>query len=192
MSDSFKVFAQYLLPKQALTAFAGWVASRQRGSVTDAALLRRVLADGIDVVFHLVSRPGGAAEEQYSLGYQVNLLASLELLDQLRSQPGAPVLVGGVRSRLVGRVSMDMLAVDLTPVLAAGRHAGLGAEVVLWGRSASGAVLGADEVAHAAGTIGYELMCAVAQRVPSGPGWTGPVRTGPNWQWRCGRRGRAG
>lgn len=66
---------------------------RNFGSVTDAALLRRVLADGVDVVFHLVSIPGGAAEEQYALGYQVNLLASLELLDQLRSQPGAPVLV---------------------------------------------------------------------------------------------------
>lgn len=66
---------------------------RHHGSVTDAALLRRAMADGIDVVFHLVSIPGGAAEEQYSLGYQVNLLASLELLDQLRDQPGAPVLV---------------------------------------------------------------------------------------------------
>ncbi|ROM83142.1 epimerase [Pseudomonas brassicacearum] len=66
---------------------------RHCGSVTDAALLRRALADGIDVVFHLVSIPGGAAEEHYALGYQVNLLASLELLDQLREQPGAPVLV---------------------------------------------------------------------------------------------------
>lgn len=65
----------------------------QCGSVTDAALLRRVLADGIDVVFHLVSIPGGAAEERYALGYEVNLQASLELLDQLRELPGAPVLV---------------------------------------------------------------------------------------------------
>ncbi len=79
---------------------------------------------------------------------------------------GGPVLVDGVRTTLLGRVSMDMLAVDLTPVLAAGRNAGLGAEVVLWGRSASGAVLSADEVAQAAGTISYELTCGVAQRVP--------------------------
>jgi alanine racemase len=79
---------------------------------------------------------------------------------------GGPVLVDGVRTTLLGRVSMDMLAVDLTPVLAAGRNAGLGAEVVLWGRSATGAVLAADEVAHAAGTISYELTCGVAQRVP--------------------------
>lgn len=64
-----------------------------RGSITDAALLRRLLADGIDVVFHLVSVPGGAAERDYRLGYQVNLMASLELLEQLRHQPRPAVLV---------------------------------------------------------------------------------------------------
>ncbi len=79
---------------------------------------------------------------------------------------GTPVLVEGVRTRTVGRVSMDMLAVDLAPLDAAGVPCGIGAEAVLWGRSASGAVLLVDEVAHAAGTIGYELMCAVAPRVP--------------------------
>lgn len=63
------------------------------GNITDAALIRRALADGIDVVFHLVSIPGGAAEQDYQLGYQVNLLASLELLDQLRNQARPPVLV---------------------------------------------------------------------------------------------------
>jgi len=66
---------------------------RHYGSITDVALMRRVLADGIDVVFHLVSIPGGAAEEQYELGYQVNLLASLELLNQLRNKALPPVLV---------------------------------------------------------------------------------------------------
>lgn len=66
---------------------------RHIGSITDAALLRRALADGVDVVFHLASIPGGAAEAQYEQGYQVNLLASLELLNQLREQAGAPVLV---------------------------------------------------------------------------------------------------
>ena len=80
---------------------------------------------------------------------------------------GTPVLVAGVRTRLVGRVSMDMLAVDLEPVLAAGVHAGFGSEVTLWGRAAhGGAILPIDEVAHAAGTIAYELMCALAPRVP--------------------------
>ena len=75
---------------------------------------------------------------------------------------GTPVLVNGVRCRLVGRVSMDMVTVDLTPVPAAGT----GSEVTLWGRTANGAVLPIDEVARAAGTVGYELMCAVAPRVP--------------------------
>ena len=75
---------------------------------------------------------------------------------------GTPVLLGNVRSRTVGRVSMDMLTVDLGPV----PGAGMGTEVTLWGRSGSGQVLGIDEVARAAGTVGYELMCALAQRVP--------------------------
>jgi alanine racemase len=80
-----------------------------------------------------------------------------------RSAPsGTPVLVDGVRTVLVGRVSMDMVTVDLGPVPAAG----LGSEVTLWGRSSGGAVLGIDEVAEPAGTIGYELMCALAPRVP--------------------------
>ena len=79
---------------------------------------------------------------------------------------GAPVLVAGVRTRLLGRVSMDMLAVDLNPVLAAGLQPGWGSEVTLWGRSSTGAVLPIDDVAHAAGTVGYELMCALAPRVP--------------------------
>ena len=75
---------------------------------------------------------------------------------------GTPVLVGGVRCQLVGRVSMDMITVDLTPIASAD----IGIEVVLWGQSTGGAVLSIDEVARAAGTVGYELMCALAQRVP--------------------------
>ena len=79
---------------------------------------------------------------------------------------GTPVLVSGVRTHVVGRVSMDMITVDLAPLDAAGVACGVGAEVVLWGVSAAGAVLPVDEVAAAAGTISYELLCAVAQRVP--------------------------
>ncbi len=74
---------------------------------------------------------------------------------------GTPVLVGGVRSRTVGRVSMDMLTIDLQGA----PDAGIGSEVVLWGATGD-AVLSIDEIAHAAGTVGYELMCALAQRVP--------------------------
>jgi alanine racemase len=75
---------------------------------------------------------------------------------------GTPILVDGVRCPMVGRVSMDMLTVDLTPV----PEAGFGSEVTLWGRGPKGAVLPIDEIAQAAGTVGYELMCAVAARVP--------------------------
>ena len=78
---------------------------------------------------------------------------------------GTPVLVAGVRTRLIGRVSMDMVTVDLTPLAAMGLPAGIGSEVTLWGRASNGALLPIDEVAHAAGTLGYELMCALAQRV---------------------------
>ena len=80
-----------------------------------------------------------------------------------RSCPtGTPVLVNGVRTRTVGRVSMDMITVDLTPV----PQAGMGSEVTLWGTTAKGECLSIDEVARSAGTVGYELMCGLAPRVP--------------------------
>ncbi|RRD55917.1 alanine racemase [Comamonadaceae bacterium OH2545_COT-014] len=75
---------------------------------------------------------------------------------------GTPVLVDGVRTRTLGRISMDMLAVDLTPVPAAA----VGTPVTLWGQGPNGSCLPIDDVAHAAGTVGYELMCALAPRVP--------------------------
>ena len=70
---------------------------------------------------------------------------------------GTPVVVDGVRTRIVGRVSMDMITVDLTPC----PGSGVGTAVELWG-----AALPIDDVAFASGTVGYELMCAVAPRVP--------------------------
>ena len=75
---------------------------------------------------------------------------------------GTPVLVDGTRTRTVGRVSMDMITVDLTAV----PHAGPGSVVTLWGTAANGAVLSIDEVAACAQTVGYELMCGLASRVP--------------------------
>ena len=84
-----------------------------------------------------------------------------------RSAPtGTPVLVHGQRVPLVGRVSMDMLTVDLSALVSAGVTLDLDAEVTLWGQSSRGELLSIDEPAQAAGTIGYELMCALAQRVP--------------------------
>ena len=70
---------------------------------------------------------------------------------------GTPVLVGGRRTRTLGRVSMDKLCVDLDSI----PEAAVGSPVVLWGQG-----LPADEVAAAAGTVSYELFCALAERVP--------------------------
>jgi len=97
---------------------------RHFGSVTDPALMRRVLADGIDVVFHLVSVPGGAAEEQYEVGYQVNLLASLELLNQLRNTNQPPVLVYASSVAVYGGVLPARMTetAELRPELSYGTH----------------------------------------------------------------------
>jgi alanine racemase len=70
---------------------------------------------------------------------------------------GTPVLVEGVRTRTLGRVSMDMLCVDLNPCTAAR----VGSRVVLWGEG-----LPIEEIATAAKTINYELLCKLALRVP--------------------------
>jgi alanine racemase len=59
---------------------------------------------------------------------------------------------------MAGRVSMDMITVDLT----AAPDAGVGSSVELWG-----AQVPIDEVAERCGTVGYELMCALAPRVPA-------------------------
>jgi len=70
---------------------------------------------------------------------------------------GTPILVAGERTETLGRVSMDMLACDLTDL----PQAQVGSPVVLWGEG-----MPADEVAAAAGTVSYELFCALARRVP--------------------------
>jgi alanine racemase len=69
---------------------------------------------------------------------------------------GTPIAVGGRRTQTVGRVSMDMLAVDLEPL----PMAGVGTPVEMWGP-----LVGVDEVAMAAGTIGYELLVKRLPRV---------------------------
>jgi alanine racemase len=73
---------------------------------------------------------------------------------------GAAVLVDGVRAPLAGRVSMDMLAVDVSSL----NEVRVGTPVVLWG-----AGLPVEETARHAGTIAYELLCSVSPRVPLEP-----------------------
>ena len=70
---------------------------------------------------------------------------------------GTPVLVAGQRTGTVGRVSMDMLCVDISNI----EEAYVGTPVTLWGEG-----LSCDEVAQSAGTVSYELLCALAPRVP--------------------------
>ena len=79
-----------------------------------------------------------------------------------RHAPGSndsstPVMVAGKRTNIVGRVSMDLLCVDLSAI----PQARVGSPVILWGDG-----LPADEIAAKSGTISYELLCALATRVP--------------------------
>jgi alanine racemase len=69
---------------------------------------------------------------------------------------GTPVLVGGRRASLVGRVSMDMIHIDLRGM----PGASVGDLVTLWGEG-----LPVEEIAERAGTISYELLCQVTARV---------------------------
>jgi alanine racemase len=69
---------------------------------------------------------------------------------------GTPIIVDGIRTRIVGNVSMDMITVDLSMIPTT--H--VGSKVTVWGEG-----LPIDEVAQSAGTVGYELMCALAPRV---------------------------
>ncbi len=66
-----------------------------------------------------------------------------------RAPSGTPVAVNGARSRIIGRVSMDMLTVELND-----SHSHVGSEIELWGD-----MVNVNEVADAAGTVAYELLC---------------------------------
>jgi alanine racemase len=70
---------------------------------------------------------------------------------------GTPIVVCGKRTRTLGRVAMDMIIADLSGI----PQAAIGSPVTLWGKG-----LPADEVAASAGTVSYELLCALSQRVP--------------------------
>ncbi len=69
---------------------------------------------------------------------------------------GTPVMVAGRMTRTLGRVSMDMLCADLTAM----QKAGVGSRVILWGEGVP-----VERVAEAAGTVGYQLLSALAPRV---------------------------
>ena len=103
---------------------------------------------------------GGTFEAQRSM--RIGVVACGYADGYPRHAPGSnngntPVVVAGERTRIVGRVSMDMLCVDLSEI----PQAGVGSPVILWGEG-----LPADEVAAVVGTVSYELLCALAARVP--------------------------
>ena len=70
---------------------------------------------------------------------------------------GTPIAVAGKLTGTIGRVAMDMLYADMTDI----PEADIGSPVELWGKQVS-----VDAVAQASGTVGYELLCALAPRVP--------------------------
>ena len=99
----------------------------------------------------------------YADGYPRNVRGGCSEFESTESVPlpcrgenGMPILVDGKRTVTLGRVSMDMLYVDLSTL----PQAVVGSSVVLWGVG-----LPIEEVAHAAGTVSYELMCALSKRV---------------------------
>ena len=99
---------------------------------------------------------GGAGARRAIRAWQ-SLRPAMPTACSARTDFGTPVLVRGRRATLAGRVSMDMVALDVTGIPACRP----GDEAVLFGPE-----LPVEEVAGHAGTIGYELLCAVSQRVP--------------------------
>jgi alanine racemase len=103
---------------------------------------------------------GGTFEAQQAM--RIGVVACGYADGYPRHAPGfndrnTPVVVAGKRAHTVGRMSMDLLCVDLSPT----PEARVGSPVILWGEG-----LPADEVAASAGTVSYELLCALAARVP--------------------------
>ena len=106
---------------------------------------------------------GGALPVKAKFGMRIGVVACGYADGYPRHAPtGTPVQVAGRRTRTLGRVSMDKLCVDLTGLPAS---VGVGETITLWGGTGD-MYLPADDVAAAAGTVAYEMFCALAARVP--------------------------
>jgi D-erythronate 2-dehydrogenase len=95
-----------------------------KGNMTDAAILEKMFTAKPQVVFHLASMPGGAAEKNYELGRQINLEATMTLLDACRALPTPPLFVFASTVAVYGE-SLPALVTDQTlpaPVLSYGSH----------------------------------------------------------------------
>ncbi len=97
-----KVTRLLLLDKQFGVKYADPRVMLHCGDIGDPKLLRRVLADGVSLVYHLANVPEALAEQDYSLGYQVNLLGSQYLMEQLRCVQPAVRLVFASSSAVYG------------------------------------------------------------------------------------------
>lgn len=86
------------------------------GSIADEAVLRAAFAGPVDHVFHLASVPGGAAERNFALGLDVNLRATLAMLELLRVQPGAPARFTFASTIAVYGSSLPAIVDDSTPM----------------------------------------------------------------------------
>jgi alanine racemase len=73
---------------------------------------------------------------------------------------GTPVLVNGIKTQLIGRVSMDMITIDLRPLFLVNSALNIGDTVILWGKG-----LAVEKVASYSSTIAYELLCGISNRV---------------------------
>jgi alanine racemase len=178
--DQFEAVTQDMPGEQSLSNSAGvlWHPRAHRDWVRPGTILygasptgiaRHVAGFGLRAAMTLESRIIGiqTIAPQETIGYgrtfqadqplRIGVVACGYADGYPRHAPtGTPIAVDGVRTRIVGRVSMDMLTVDLTPC----PSASVGSRVELWGEQVK-----VDEVAEASGTIGYELMCALARRV---------------------------
>ncbi|MFK5986339.1 MAG: alanine racemase [Pseudomonadota bacterium] len=76
------------------------------------------------------------------------------------AKSGTPVLLNGIKTQLIGRVSMDMISIDLRPFMNNNMVVNIGDSVVLWGKG-----LAVEEVANCSATIAYELLCGISKRV---------------------------
>ena len=117
---------------------------RQRtGSIADAALLDQAFEAPVDYLFHLASVPGGAAETNFELGLEVNLHATIALLERARKQAVAPVMVFASTIAVYG-AALPAIVDDSTPMrphLSYGAHK-LACEVLVQDYSRRGFVDG--------------------------------------------------
>ena len=102
------------------------------GSIADAGVLGRSLAQPVQAVFHLASVPGGAAEKDPDIGRRVNLDATMHLLDLLRAQGGAPRLVFASTVAVYGESLPALVDEDapVAPALSYGAHKLMGEVLV--------------------------------------------------------------